>query len=147
MKISKLIASSLTAVGLVLAISGPAYADRDDRGHRGGHGYENHRQQHRGGDRGRDDRRHDYRGNDHRRHDYSRHDYGRHDHYRGNYYSTGHHYGGRGAPHYTYRHDLPRRHGGYWHHGWHAGRNGSWWIVGNNWQFYAPPVSIIYRAY
>ena len=36
--------------------------------------------------------------------------------------------------------DLEHWRRGYWHHGWHGGRAGWWWIVGGTWYFYPVPV-------
>ena len=33
-------------------------------------------------------------------------------------------------------HDYARWRGGYWHHGYHEGRLGWWWVVGGLWYFY-----------
>lgn len=38
------------------------------------------------------------------------------------------------------RYDLDRWRGGYWHHGWHDGRWGWWWLVGGIWYYYAAPI-------
>lgn len=45
-------------------------------------------------------------------------------------------------------HDIHRFHhrdviiwrGGHWHHVWHGGRLGWWWVVGPSWYFYTAPV-------
>jgi len=36
--------------------------------------------------------------------------------------------------------DLDAWRGGYWHHGWHDGRRGWWWLVGGAWYYYPAPV-------
>lgn len=30
--------------------------------------------------------------------------------------------------------------GGRWHHGWHAGRQGWWWLVAGVWYLYSAPI-------
>lgn len=37
-------------------------------------------------------------------------------------------------------HDLARWRAGAWHHGFHDGRSGWWWVVGGVWYFYPAPV-------
>ena len=39
-----------------------------------------------------------------------------------------------------YNRDLGLWRGGYWAHGWHAGRDGWWWVVGDRWHMYGAPV-------
>lgn len=38
------------------------------------------------------------------------------------------------------RHDRVVWRNGYWHHGWHDGRIGWWWIAGGGWYFYPQPI-------
>ncbi len=42
--------------------------------------------------------------------------------------------------HHFHDHDFARWRGGAWHHGWHGGRLGWWWVVGGVWYFYPAPV-------
>lgn len=37
-------------------------------------------------------------------------------------------------------HDVHHWRSGYWHHGWHDGRLGWWWVVAGIWYFYPQPV-------
>ena len=36
--------------------------------------------------------------------------------------------------------DFGQWRGGQWHHGWHDGRRGAWWVVGGLWYFYPSPI-------
>lgn len=42
----------------------------------------------------------------------------------------------RGDIHRFHEHDADIWRGGRWHHGWHDGRVGWWWIVGSLWYLY-----------
>ncbi len=42
--------------------------------------------------------------------------------------------------HRFHEHDIGRWRSGAWHHGFHGGRNGWWWVVGGVWYFYPAPV-------
>ena len=46
----------------------------------------------------------------------------------------------RGDIHRFHEYDFGLWQGGRWHHGWHRGRKGWWWIVGGIWYFYPAPV-------
>ncbi len=39
-----------------------------------------------------------------------------------------------------HEHDFPRWRAGRWHHGFHDGRVGWWWVVGPIWYFYPRPI-------
>lgn len=45
-----------------------------------------------------------------------------------------------GDIHHFHDYDFGRWRGGSWFHGFHGGRNGWWWIVGDGWYFYPAPV-------
>jgi hypothetical protein len=45
-----------------------------------------------------------------------------------------------GDIHRFHEHDYAHWREGYWHHGFHDGRNGWWWVVGGFWYFYPAPV-------
>ncbi|HEU5048335.1 MAG TPA: hypothetical protein VFT64_10900 [Rickettsiales bacterium] len=45
-----------------------------------------------------------------------------------------------GDIHHFHDYDMGRWHSGYWHDGFHDGRNGWWWIVGGSWYYYPAPV-------
>jgi len=47
---------------------------------------------------------------------------------------------GPGDIHRFHEHDMMLWRHGRWHQGFHAGRNGWWWIVGGVWYFYPQPV-------
>ena len=44
------------------------------------------------------------------------------------------------APPRFHRNDWDRRDRGRWHHGFHAGRTGWWWVIGSSWYFHPAPV-------
>jgi hypothetical protein len=44
--------------------------------------------------------------------------------------------GWHGDIHHFNDHDMTRWRGGHWHHGYHDGRLGWWWVVGSLWFFY-----------
>jgi hypothetical protein len=48
----------------------------------------------------------------------------------------GDHGGWHGDIHHFNDHDMARWRGGHWHHGYHDGRLGWWWVVGSLWFFY-----------
>ncbi len=57
------------------------------------------------------------------------------DHHDGRDWDRGH------FPHHDYRRDdFPRWHEGHWHHGYHEGWLGWWWVVAGAWYFYTAPV-------
>jgi len=41
---------------------------------------------------------------------------------------------------FEHHHDFDHWNRGYWARGWHDGRNGSWWVVGDYWYLYPRPV-------
>jgi hypothetical protein len=47
-----------------------------------------------------------------------------------------------GYPYYNYdtSYSYAPFHQGYWHHGYHENRNGWWWVIGNEWNYYHAPV-------
>lgn len=45
-----------------------------------------------------------------------------------------------GDIHHFHEHDFDRWRGGSWYHGFHEGRGGWWWIIGDSWYFYPAPV-------
>jgi hypothetical protein len=42
--------------------------------------------------------------------------------------------------HRFHEHDIRVWHGGGWHHDFHGGRLGWWWVVGPHWYFYNAPI-------
>ena len=55
-------------------------------------------------------------------------------------YARDHHHGFRGDIHRFRGHDFAIWRGGHWHHGFHGGRRGWWWIAGGVWYFYPAPI-------
>lgn len=45
-----------------------------------------------------------------------------------------------GDIHHFHNYDMGRWHSGYWHDGFHDGRNGWWWVVGGSWYYYPTPI-------
>jgi len=47
---------------------------------------------------------------------------------------------------HEYHRPQPPQPRGYWHTGWHNGKHGRWWVVGNSWHYYpVRPAPVYYH--